>query len=668
MKSLITSIFIISINLASSQCEYNFTYQNTTDETGRHVINTNDAGYLLLKTQSNSFDLIKTDSIGNISWQVNHPIGNVGRLTRIKQTTDGGFIGIGQTNLAAYNTNQYSSIVVLKFNSQGGIQWSRSLHGISYGENLIGRGDILENANGEFIGSACIQRHGDFGGSVEYVAAIFKLSSTGTISWNRGIHSSNGFSGGLFALPNNIYLVVGRKDDVYGASNTFGNIFLAKYDNSGNQIFLRTYDYAPNVNGNDENGSAVVQINNEIFIAGRSQLNTVNRQVIIRCDAQGNEIEHFFYDNGTFDDLTISHDNFPVAIGSYNSNISMYKVSTTDISNIIWNTNFGGNQNDSGSSIELCSNNDFLVAGTTSSFGNGGFDAQILRFLENGQIRPLGNTQSETNIISCESYSWNNQIYTQSGQYLFQTSNAAGCDSIAVLNLTINEPTSSLETVTSCKDFVWNANNQSYTQSGQYTAILTDAFGCDSTVTLDLTIVALEIINQPINQNVNIDDNAVFSVTTSDPNVTFQWQTDLGLGFQNLTNAGQYSGVYSNTLIIENTSSNNNNQLFRCVLTTTNCSDTSNVVVLNVSDNLSLFEQQNQQVHFYPNPTSDLITLKLQDSDLNKHINIINSVGKVVLTLTITSSELTIDVSLFSKGVYFVALESEAPMRLIICE
>jgi hypothetical protein len=58
----------------------------------------------------------------------------------------------------------------------------------------------------------------------------------------------------------------------------------------------------------------------------------------------------------------------------------------------------------------------------------------------------------------------------------------------------------------------------------------------------------------------------------------------MGLGFQNLSNAGQYSGVTSSTLTVANTSLQNNNQLFRCIVTTPNCgSDTSDIVTLTVS-------------------------------------------------------------------------------------
>jgi uncharacterized protein (TIGR02145 family) len=94
----------------------------------------------------------------------------------------------------------------------------------------------------------------------------------------------------------------------------------------------------------------------------------------------------------------------------------------------------------------------------------------------------------------------------------------------------------------------------------------------------------ISITTQPSNQTTGANRNVQFSVVSSDSNSTYRWQTDMGLGFQNLTNAGQYAGVNTSTLNVSNTSTQNDNQLFRCIVSTTNCgSDTSDVVTLNVN-------------------------------------------------------------------------------------
>ena len=95
-------------------------------------------------------------------------------------------------------------------------------------------------------------------------------------------------------------------------------------------------------------------------------------------------------------------------------------------------------------------------------------------------------TSSTTDITECDSYDWNGTTYTTSGSYTYVTTNASGCDSTATLNLTINGSTSSTTDVTECDSYDWNGTT--YTTSGSYTYVTTNASGCDSTATLNLTI------------------------------------------------------------------------------------------------------------------------------------------------------------------------------------
>jgi hypothetical protein len=66
--------------------------------------------------------------------------------------------------------------------------------------------------------------------------------------------------------------------------------------------------------------------------------------------------------------------------------------------------------------------------------------------------------------------------------------NASGCDSTVTLDLTINSSSSSTQTQTGVDSYTWSVNNETYTESGTYTAVIPNAAGCDSTITLDLTL------------------------------------------------------------------------------------------------------------------------------------------------------------------------------------
>ncbi|TSJ46268.1 delta-60 repeat domain-containing protein, partial [Fluviicola chungangensis] len=92
----------------------------------------------------------------------------------------------------------------------------------------------------------------------------------------------------------------------------------------------------------------------------------------------------------------------------------------------------------------------------------------------------------------CSSYHWNltGQAYTTSGVYTHTVSGALanGCDSVYTLNLTIYPPSNLIQTVSNCVTYLWPQNGTVYTSSGQYTDTLTNIFGCDSIIVLNLTI------------------------------------------------------------------------------------------------------------------------------------------------------------------------------------
>lgn len=103
-------------------------------------------------------------------------------------------------------------------------------------------------------------------------------------------------------------------------------------------------------------------------------------------------------------------------------------------------------------------------------------------------------TTGSLNVSACNSYTWNGQTYTASGNPTHQYINSNGCDSIVTLNLTIQYATSSSSHVTAIDQYTWNANNVTYTASGTYSANILNASGCDSLLTLQINILHLTLI------------------------------------------------------------------------------------------------------------------------------------------------------------------------------
>ncbi len=98
-------------------------------------------------------------------------------------------------------------------------------------------------------------------------------------------------------------------------------------------------------------------------------------------------------------------------------------------------------------------------------------------------------TMADTAAEACDSYTWHGNTYTASGTYMHQTTNAVGCDSVLTLNLTVNYSNSGIDVQTACDEFVW-IDGVTYTVGGDDIATYTtsNAAGCDSVVTLNLTL------------------------------------------------------------------------------------------------------------------------------------------------------------------------------------
>src|SRR5213075_3229803 len=105
-------------------------------------------------------------------------------------------------------------------------------------------------------------------------------------------------------------------------------------------------------------------------------------------------------------------------------------------------------------------------------------------------INPL--ITDTTNAAICANqlpYSWNGNSYNAAGTYIDTLTATTGCDTIAVLNLTINPLITDTTNATVCANqlpYAWNGN--SYNAAGTYIDTLSATTGCDTIAVLNLTI------------------------------------------------------------------------------------------------------------------------------------------------------------------------------------
>ncbi len=93
---------------------------------------------------------------------------------------------------------------------------------------------------------------------------------------------------------------------------------------------------------------------------------------------------------------------------------------------------------------------------------------------------------------------YNSTIYGAtwtSGTGIVCTGCTAEMSTLATVN--VGSPNSSSETVTACGSYTWSANSTTYNTSGTYTETLTNVAGCDSIVTLNLTVNPISMTSLP---------------------------------------------------------------------------------------------------------------------------------------------------------------------------
>jgi gliding motility-associated-like protein len=103
----------------------------------------------------------------------------------------------------------------------------------------------------------------------------------------------------------------------------------------------------------------------------------------------------------------------------------------------------------------------------------------------------IANTTStnQQNICSGESYSFYGQTLTSAGNYQHLLTNVAGCDSLVNLTLAVLPHSFSTVQQNICDGDVYSFFGQNLTSNGSYTKLLVSANGCDSTITLNLTVL-----------------------------------------------------------------------------------------------------------------------------------------------------------------------------------
>ena len=170
-----------------------------------------------------------------------------------------------------------------------------------------------------------------------------------------------------------------------------------------------------------------------------------------------------------------------------------------------------------------------FIPSTTINYVVTGTDLNNCSSVDNITITvnsPSTSTISET-ICSNGTYTFGTQSLSTSGTYTETFTNESGCDSIVTLTLSVSSPITSTISETICSNETYTFGTQSLNTSGTYTETFTNGSGCDSVVTLNLVVNMVS--NTTIQDSICDGETYVFNT-------------------QNLTTSGAYSQIYTNSI------------------------------------------------------------------------------------------------------------------------
>ncbi|UKN00985.1 T9SS type A sorting domain-containing protein [Paracrocinitomix mangrovi] len=200
-----------------------------------------------------------------------------------------------------------------------------------------------------------------------------------------------------------------------------------------------------------------------------------------------------------------------------------------------------------------------------------------------------------------------------------------------IVSVTVNNATSNTVVVDTCaSSYTWAQNSQTYTVSGMYNDTITNVAGCDSVVTLDLTMVTL--------------DN---SVTNTDPTLT---AVMTGAQYQWLDCDDSYAVLTGETSQSFTAAANGN---YAVEVSFGGCVDTSACETIAT---VGFDSYTSEKLVIYPNPTNGEVYIQLPQVDGAFEVNIFSLDGKLVQRDVLNSNNSMIDLSNLNSGIYTIQI------------
>jgi hypothetical protein len=251
-------------------------------------------------------------------------------------------------------------------------------------------------------------------------------------------------------------------------------------------------------------------------------------------------------------------------------------------------TDIVGNNNGTLQNFALTGSTSNWVTGKTLTPGTGGSATFAVTSCSSSYTSPSGN-----------------YVWTQSGQYMDTILSPLGCDSVLTINLTFGSPNMGTLTTSGCNTYTSPSGKYVWSSNGTYIDTITNVSGCDSVLTINLTINS-------------IDTNVLQSGAT-----LTSWAT--GVSYQWLDCNNNYAAVSGAT---SQTFKPTADGSYSVEVKSANCTDTS--ACYTVAGVGIEHLQMTLNIQLYPNPAKKTVTLKFGATIKKLDVEIVNTAGKIV--------------------------------------
>ncbi|MGB5025735.1 MAG: FG-GAP-like repeat-containing protein [Saprospiraceae bacterium] len=298
-------------------------------------------------------------------------------------------------------------------------------------------------------------------------------------------------------------------------------------------------------------------------------------------------------------------------------------------------------------SVSICKGSEYrffdTILATKGSFVHKYYNTKscdsLISVLELTIVDTVSSLQTLT---ACDSFDWQGKVYRENGTFIkhFQTTN--GCDSMVTLNLTIRKSSDTLIQMTACRKFGFN--DKVYTEGGKYYIKLRNHKGCDSLIELNLNIIALDT-------NITKLGNTLIALDSA---ATYQW-VDCNDNFAAIPGATQK--IYNP----------NKDGSYAVITTIPPCIDTSFCLPIVVT---STINNERQMIFVYPNPATDQLFVQSINLVSGKLILMIRDIqGRSVIRKVLVKEEgkvIDVDVSGLVGGLYYLYIQSSIGVNQMI--